>query len=569
MFKNIYLTCKIIIVCFNIIIVNHGFSCIETIETTIVNVGQGNCIINRFIDKDGQTKIHLNDLGTCSFNNESNYVYLNKIQKQHNDVLDESTTEFSSFKDIIDDEHCLDRVDNEKKLVKKIRNFLVLSKTSKDIKNSLLNIYRIDISHSDTDHYNKLIKVIHNPKDKVGSLVFGGLPEHYNFCKDDDSKEWLNYRFKNETKVYFPAIQLEPITTMQQFDDVLKKSRNEHYIKHIYTTIDGQLSDLRLCSNILKDAHFGDNVRMDYLCINSRHLQGPNNILRIASPKNDNDDSLVIKITLYERSIKGLSWAEIIKLKSRSILLPGDMTGITEKVIKDSFLNHPQMCQADVMVLAHHGSNEEGCNSQSLLSMVKPKIVISSNGYTRHNHLNGKTYQYVHELESLRSISFHSVHSALKNEYFLNTTQGAILSTLDSGDIKVTFTCSDITANKDMPLHTEKNGNITYLPQTERLIKTADCPDISPIRNSAKNPSTFRIGKSNAVVKNSDVNKLRPIRILFKKNVTLTPNNKVQENKTHVISQVIITPRSSKPSRSAKNTIRYDPENYKGRNSKK
>ncbi len=116
---------------------------------------------------------------------------------------------------------------------------------------------------------------------------------------------------------------------------------------------------------------------------------------------------------------------------NRKIILMGDAEVETEDFIMESFPNN--FLQADVLKLAHHGSN--GSNQQSWLDVVQPRIVAAS-GDQKWGHPYSETLDRVSTGNRLANIYQHGIvageYSSRAKDYDWKTssTKKAILTNL-------------------------------------------------------------------------------------------------------------------------------------------
>jgi len=171
--------------------------------------------------------------------------------------------------------------------------------------NEPITIKLIIISHAGVDHYKWLLKVF-NAKDKIGGIIIGGRPESYDVSGKLKLNEWLQTRIDAGTKVYFPSISYEPISSLSQ----VLPSESRKYTLPWCSNMQLKFGEQPKFDDLLQ---FGDGISISFLAINPTQSVGVDGtILRLGGMNDDNVDSLAIRVQY------GLS----------SVTIMGDSTGV-------------------------------------------------------------------------------------------------------------------------------------------------------------------------------------------------------------------------------------------------
>lgn len=287
-----------------------------------------------------------------------------------------------------------------------------------------ISIKTVVITHPDKDHYNWLTKLFSHKNDKIGFLIFGGLPSHYYQSNQEEFKDWLKLRLKNKTQIFFPAIQYEalaPKDLSNPLQEILELEKNDEFAPHIFS---GTTSFAQLA---LAEAFcFHKKVIISLLAINPLHSGELGNIMRLADDDvDDNKDSLVLRVQHGQSSV----------------LLTGDATQATTRCIRQNYKNNLDSLKSTALLASHHGSAEHGCNSEEWIKMVDPEYVLISHGH-QHGHPQTRAYNNFKLSSRLRQVPGHHVlvgkgtnETEVYHEGSLHTTSRAIYSTLNSGTL--------------------------------------------------------------------------------------------------------------------------------------
>ena len=305
-----------------------------------------------------------------------------------------------------------------------------------------IKVRAVVITHPDKDHYGWLTQVFRHKRDVIQTLVFGGLPHHYDMSGQMKLKKWLKRRLQTDSTLYFPAISWEPIKDVQQLDYPGEWT----YAPHRY---DQPGSPERLFGDAFQ---FGAPIKLSFLSVNPTHWGGNKDvILRSCFPDDDNSDSLVVKIA------NGHS----------SIILTGDATSITTNRILNNYIDQPDFLKATWLLGSHHGSSTHGSNEPTFLKAVDPEGIALSNGHFQ-GHPDAAMYENTRVCKRLMIAPPHNVlvgevktkqrkkkqkEDEVKGT--LHTTYRAIFSTLTNGTLQISLKQNGTTQVK-----TEKEGII-------------------------------------------------------------------------------------------------------------
>ena len=393
------------------------------VDIEVLNVGQGNCILVSFQHKHKNPEYMLVDIGTSSYKKE--FAYKNIVYPTQEEAYDTlSPLSMSNFSPTIPtstkkavfpkkDLEDLDWEEKEKKTIegedtffqnlrKKLEKNLTEKKVKPDIGKKIMTRYiyvkTVIITHPDTDHYGWLTKLFRDKDDHIDYIIFGGLPEHYDVSGDLKFQNWIKMRLEGNSKIYFPAIQYQPINSL---DDVMPREGRTY-------------AEQQMSPEEFKDAlNFGENVQVSCLSINPTHFIGNGNqVLRMSDPEDDNPDSLVLKIE------NGKS----------SAILTGDATGLTTTRIINNYHGQGVEClNTNVLLASHHGSSTHGSNNKEWIAATQPELVIISNGLL-HGHPHEDAYNLFKQSSRLKRVTNHKVLVAQsKTSGFMHKTQNPSL----------------------------------------------------------------------------------------------------------------------------------------------
>ncbi|MBA3814654.1 MAG: hypothetical protein H0X26_09300 [Alphaproteobacteria bacterium] len=263
------------------------------------------------------------------------------------------------------------------------------------------------------------------------------MPEHYDVSGDLQFHDWIKDRLERKSKIYFPAIQYKPISSL---DEVLPKPERT-YAKQ------------KISSKKFEEAlDFGENIQASFLSINPTHFIGNGNqVLRMSDPEDDNPDSLVLRIE------NGKS----------SATLTGDATGLTTtRILNNYYAKEKSYLNTNALVASHHGSFTHGSNNKEWIAATQPEFVIISNGLL-HGHPHEDAYNIFKQSSRLKRVTNHKILVAQsKTSGFMHQTQNPIFSTLTSGTITVS-----LEEDGEVKIKTENNPNIEILGSTKKKKK--------------------------------------------------------------------------------------------------
>ncbi|AIL12424.1 hypothetical protein IM40_01040 [Candidatus Paracaedimonas acanthamoebae] len=287
-----------------------------------------------------------------------------------------------------------------------------------------ISVKTVVITHPDKDHYGWLMNLFHHKEDTIEFLIFGGLPSHYYSQprEQEEFNKWLNNRLKTHSKIFFPAIQYEPLalqTLENLLQEILIKEREGKFAPH---TFSGALSFTNLA--LAKAFDFDERVIISLLTLNPLHIGDLGNVVRLADDDaDDNKDSLVLRV----------------QYGASSVMLTGDATQATTRRIKQNYKDDINFLKSTVLLASHHGSAEHGCNSEEWVKLVEPQYVLISHGH-KYGHPQAQAYENFKKSPHLKTVKFHHVlvgkglsKDDIHYEGSLHTTSRAIYSTLNSG----------------------------------------------------------------------------------------------------------------------------------------
>ena len=275
------------------------------------------------------------------------------------------------------------------------------------------------ITHPDSDHYGWLTKLFYHAEDHIDYLIFGGLPEAYDISGRLQFKEWIVDRLAKNSKIFFPAIQYEAITS---FDDVLPHE-GRTYALHQYATSNTDIEEFKEAFD------FGKEVNICPLSVNPTHIVGKSGTIRMSEPEDDNRDSLALKIAHGKASA----------------ILTGDATGVTTTRIIDNYSDDKDFLKTNVLLASHHGSATHDSNNEGWIKITSPEYIIVSNGHSL-GHPHETAYDNFKKSERLKKVLKHKILTGRNveekplgkfEEGILHETQRAIFSTLSSGTITI------------------------------------------------------------------------------------------------------------------------------------
>ncbi len=453
----------IIYLLLDILLYNLAFA--AKLELEVQNVGQGNCILVRVQQPEQDPQYMMIDIGTSSYKKEFAYTATVSPTKEEETQVPSSPSEsfigqmtpLSIVKKINpkkDPDQKAWTKESKKKEVKeeKGENTFIQSLREKLKKKGQETVETMEeeeqippiyiktliVTHPDSDHYGWIKKLFSEEEDHIDYIIFGGLPENYDASGEFGFKTWIGNRLKNNSNIYFPAIQYNPITSLEE---VLPTSERT-FAFHAYQKPKYSMKSFKEALN------FGEDINISLLSVNPTHFEGNGNIvLRMSDPGDDNTDSLVVKI----------------KHKESSAILTGDATGLTTIRILNNYYEHKDFLLTNVLLASHHGSFSHGSNNDAWVQATQPEFVLISNGLL-HGHPYDDAYNAFKKSPRLKKVPKHKVLVAeSKKDWFLHTTQRAIYSTLTSGMIKV-----ELNENGTIKLNTEKDQDTQILTSKKK-----------------------------------------------------------------------------------------------------
>lgn len=187
--------------------------------------------------------------------------------------------------------------------------------------------------------------------------------------------------------------------------------------------------------------NYGAPYKITVLSGNAGHRLVGGTVVNMSLPSDSNTSSLVIKVSQGKKP-------------NRSIILAGDMNGVTSKVVEAQYKKTPWMLKAGIYVAAHHGAISEASNNLKFMGNVSPCVVIASHGL-RYGHPTEEAYGVFKQVTSLAK--FQEPHSVCtssnqnkSNEYSFSQIHRAFFSTLTNGTITVKFDRQDIKINTSL-----------------------------------------------------------------------------------------------------------------------
>ncbi|OJW47266.1 MAG: hypothetical protein BGO67_07480 [Alphaproteobacteria bacterium 41-28] len=484
------------------------------------NVGQGQCSVLRCKNKEtGKEESMLVDIGSTSYSKEFAYFKQQPETPQKKDKPEKKKGE-GPRKSIVTPSDFEESTQNpDPKLIQeKVKEFIAKlrcqflptekaqqekakeeeekkEKTKKQKKrgrkkeeeeeNPPIYVRTVVISHPDQDHYGWLTKLFCEKNDRIDYLVLGGLPEHYDVSGKVKFYKWITARIANGTRVYFPAIQFEPIASMEEIciESEKCKNRERTYAPYLYANPQNSLEyfiqrDKPFEFQGKKEDHlsqafnFGEEVQIYPLAFNPSHFEDDGGILRFSDSQDDNTDSLVLKIE-YGKS---------------SVLLTGDATGLTMNKIYHRYRYFPDFLKVNILCAAHHGSASHDSNDMELIKATQPEYVLISNGHM-HDHPAKRAYKNFKKSERLKTVRIHKVLVGPSNnckEGSVHISERAIFATLNSGDLVATLHDEKPQGKELIQLYTEKHKDIRIYDRGPKEEQVAPVKKIEEGENSVK-----------------------------------------------------------------------------------
>jgi beta-lactamase superfamily II metal-dependent hydrolase len=384
---------------------------LEPLEVIVKNVGQGNCIIVKFPQDNGQYDIMLVDCGSSAYQTPL-------MAATHEQTPNKAPK--SGFKNVQIKSAASETSEDE------IGRKIIIESIHNDIgKNP---IKAVVVTHPDKDHYGWIPLIL--KEKKWENLVLGGLPEKYL-----EASAIGDFLKQNIGKVHFTAMNSNEKKPKNILSGKYKKEPPQY---------NGDITPFGETFN------FGNRFKVQVLATNSNHVQSLdgkkviNMSLTEDGDADHNTDSIVLKITDIDAK--------------KSILLTGDATGITTTRLMDYAWHTKQpeeFLKADVLIASHHGSSSHGTNNVAWIQSIKPEYVIISTG-GRHGHPTKEAFKNF-DHEGLATVAPHSVFiGGISENKAVNyiTTKG-IFSTLPHGDITIVFP-------------TQKNGKIEIISENSK-----------------------------------------------------------------------------------------------------
>jgi hypothetical protein len=440
----------------------------------IYNVGSGNCITVSNRTSTGFASMIV-DCGSRSFAPVAKFQATLKLQSRS---LNRQTSDVSLIPQKAREELSKSQVQGiVDETITEIRKSL--SEKGNNLKDDEpIHVKTIIVTHSDIDHWNWIERVLNNPQDTIDTILLGGTPAQY----DDTFLGFVILKaLKMKTKVIFTALGFQPLwfpESEEQVNNILgDSSQKERLFTSVHKdkdfilkesinakfyTLREQLSRLHELAAILKTQDIprdlpkiGANkmlfldstpelARQTYF----QHYQ--TSILSSALMLGEGLDIQVMAMNVEPRidKIDPNSDSIVLRLigpKGASIMLTGDMTGITS----DFIINHADghSFQSHALILSHHGTDTEKSNSATWLKFVHPHFILCSTGYdSSGGGLAYETYttaslfaaQVTSPHNIVRAIHRRNSGKDLKNPWLeMRTNNRAIYETIGSGTITV------------------------------------------------------------------------------------------------------------------------------------
>lgn len=390
-----------------------GLQASNDCEINIFDVGQGNCTLIKY-----NNEAIMIDAGSNELASSTLYNYKYEVNDKPKYLLLTSP----SSPDNSDEEGSIDvttltgpsksgpsKISYEDSVIENIR---------KGIPNMCLKT--LVISHSDKDHYNWLPKIFtHLTLFKIETAVFGGffadyMPGIQNWITSNSPSNINTVIF---TGMYKGSMKKLPGNWMMR----------QGYARPYCSKLPNETPIEEKIEKSLRFKKNGNNELpfIEILSMNAGHALNPlTNEVYIINP-DPNTNSIVLRV----------------KHNGTSFLIPGDANEGTWNYIVS---NYKGDLATNYILLSHHGSEKEECNSENILKLLRPKVCFISagrrNGY---NHPRGEVIDRVLKLESIDDVNDESGENFISyfrsNEekivYKRKKTNKSIFSTQDYGNI--------------------------------------------------------------------------------------------------------------------------------------
>lgn len=409
------------------------------IYLTVHEVGQGNCVTVRFQGEkpDSKSEFMVVDAGSTGFRKAHAYTQakIRETQEERIPLQSSPSAVPSDFNQVVGEEESIEKGADTHHIFN-IRKIFVDG--DQEAAENPIHIKTIVITHPDRDHYNWIHRIFSNEDDRVDYIILGGLPEHYHLEDNTNSfKIWLSARINNQSRIYFPAIDHAPVNSLQGLEKILEYSKEGRYAED-------QHSEGTPLQHFKKAFYFEKGVAIDVLSTCPTHEKQEDKVTRPSiDPKDDNDDSLVLKITNNNNS---------------SALLTGDATGKTIEKIRKNYAHHPDFLKVDVFLACHHGSITHRSHQ---FEGAEFKYAFISTGHSeQYKHPGEKAVQTLKECESLETTQPHELLTFKssekgKAEESIQIIEEGCYSTLSHGSLM-----AELPSNGPVTISTAREGKI-------------------------------------------------------------------------------------------------------------
>ena len=409
------------------------------IYLTVHEAGQGNCVTVRFQGKkpDSKPEFIVVDAGSTGFHKAHAYTQAKIKESQEEGIPVQSSPSAvpSDFSQVVG-EGANTEIEEDTSHIFNIRKSFVDG--DQEAAENPIHIKTVVITHPDRDHYNWIHCIFSNEADRVDHIILGGLPQHYHLEENNHYfTTWVSSRLKNQSLIYFPAINHDPVNSLQGLAEILECSKERKYAED-------QHSEGNSLKVFDKAFHFGKNVVIDLLSTCPTHESQEGKIIRPSvDPKDDNDDSLVLKITNNNNS---------------SALLTGDATGKTIERIRKNYAHNPAFLKVDVFLACHHGSIT---HSSHQFEGAEFKYAFISAGHSeQYKHPREEAVQTLKESKSLETTQPHELLTFKSSEKGKDAESIQIIeegcySTLSHGNLM-----AELPSNGPVTISTAREGEI-------------------------------------------------------------------------------------------------------------
>ena len=291
------------------------------------------------------------------------------------------------------------------------------------IKNDILSLTTVVISHPDVDHYN-LIPMIFKGNFQIQAIVLGGRWEQYNA----DLKNWLRthyYGYYRKTNKTVKASNSKTVKTKYPSKKAKKREKVSptNKIKKVIFTgaINGHIKEknkeptlpyARAYSSMFKETtkSFREKAIENALEFTGNSPQKPTiKILAmnvgykepLDTYKDENDEKT-------EKSEASNTSSIVLRIqgKKASFTITGDADGCTWDFIEGCYLGDTAKLETDYLLLSHHGALRNGPSRESTLKILKPKVCLISTGrHAKYGHPREEIIERLIRLKSIKKFS--------------------------------------------------------------------------------------------------------------------------------------------------------------------